>query len=131
MNQTTDYYVYNSGTGVILRAGTCSPTQVAVQALTGEIAVEGFADDSLHYNTGGVRTDRPTFDFDVFSSVPVNVDLVIVAVPVGVTVYADGVELGVTDGTDTEWSSTQPGTYTLRFSKFPYIDKEFQVEVTV
>lgn len=53
------FIVYKTSNGMILRSGECPDSDLALQASTGEAAIEGEANDDTHYIVGGVVTARP------------------------------------------------------------------------
>lgn len=126
------FIVYRDSDGAILRSGECPDDTLSLQAQTDETAIEGEANDSTQYISGGVVTARPTLtatwnkttitangsDTATFGSTLPNPTTVTVGVPVSAT--APEAEQ-VTTGT---FSIATPisGEYTVTvMPPFPYM----------
>lgn len=57
------FIIYKTSTGIILRTGECPDDMLGSQALTGETAIEGEANDETQYISGGAVTVRPDITF--------------------------------------------------------------------
>jgi hypothetical protein len=60
-----NFIVYQTSDGCILRTGQCDAADLASQALPGQVAIEGIADDRTQYIKDGVVTARPPSLADV------------------------------------------------------------------
>lgn len=126
-------FTVHDSTGRILRSGTCQPDMLELQALPGETAVQGSANDQTDHVLDGVVSRRP----NMYASASAT------------TVKADGTDMvtidGVLQGTDvtitgpTNMSGTTEGngpitltfaivgTYKVKLSRFPNIDMEIVI----
>lgn len=126
-----NYVVYRDSDGSIVRAGKCPDDELENQALTGETAIEGEADDTTQYVYSGIVSSRPeiaaTWDkieitangsdtATLGSSLP-NPTIVFVSVPDGaIPPDVETVTTGIF-----EFATPIAGTYTLIVTPpFPY-----------
>jgi len=82
--------------------------------------VAGKFDPDTHYVKDGVATARQANPAKLTG-------LSITGLPKPSVVTVEGVDYDVTDG-QADLSFDQPGTYTVRVSSWPYLNKEFKVE---
>lgn len=130
------YVVYVTASGEVLRTGNCLDDDLALQAGTGETAVQDTANDATEYYPSGVKTTRPlitsvatwdttsitangTAKATLGSSLP-NPSTVFITPPAGLGLPAVAPQT-VTDGTF-RLSTTVPGAYTVTVRAFPYQD---------
>lgn len=125
------FIVYNNTTGAILRTGECPDADLALQAQTGETAIEGEANDATQYIDGGSVVSRPALtavwnkssvtangsDTATFGSTLPNPTIVTVVVPDGAeTPPAETVTIGTFS-----FATPVAGEYTITVSPpFPY-----------
>ncbi len=125
---TTDFIVYETATGRILRSGICGHLDVVNQAQGGgETAIEGRASDVTEYFdiVEGVIKSRPVIEATMSKTeiVADGVDeLVISPLPIPTTVRVQGNEVIVMDGS-LEFSTSLAGPLDFRLDAFPYQDK--------
>lgn len=139
-----NFVTYLIATGLVLRAGVCADDDLALQAGTGETAVEDTASDLTDYYPSGVKTTRPlitsvaTWDTTSITAngtakatlgagLP-NPTTVRVIPPAGMGFAAVAAQT-VTDGTF-RLSTTVTGAYVVRVEAFPYQDYEVTINAT-
>jgi hypothetical protein len=93
-----------------------------LQAQEGEFIYLGEADENLQFISSGVAVDRPTNPATL-------TDTVLTNVPQGTTVTVHSTSVTCDDG-EVELSFEYPGTYTAKLECWPYLDKEFTIEIT-
>jgi hypothetical protein len=123
----TNFIVYDSSTGRIIRLGYCADDDVAVQAQDGEVIMEGTADDSKQMVLNEQVVDRPALPFYLDrDSVVIGQKATFSSLPAGTTVDVDGDVVVVNDHVLALTFDT-PGTYRVRLSLFPYLDREVTI----
>jgi len=132
---SVNYIVYDSTTGQIKRTGVCAPVALPYQALTGESVIEGVANDLLNY------IDVTIDSIETKTTMPYTIDTTsiaadgvaesnIIGLPDNVLVrWPDGSSEVVTDNA-VEFSTTQPGTYTIQFDAVPHLLHEIEITAT-
>lgn len=126
------YAVYDPATGKIRRAGSCVESDLPVidakAAESGHAAIER-ADPTHHDGNAYVDlTGEPTVT--ARPDMPATIDgLTISGIPAGAVLTIEGVDYTVDDG-EAELSFTLPGTYQVKLSLWPYLDKVFEVVST-
>lgn len=130
------FAVYKTTTGEILRTGQVPDAMVAIQAQTGEAAIEAVADPATEYYSAGVKTARPllttvatwsvtsisangTAKATLGATLP-NPTAITIVPPAGLGI-APIAEQTVTDGSF-ELSTTVAGAYIVTAKAFPYQD---------
>jgi hypothetical protein len=121
INQVPSPYVAADSTGKIVVTGTIPQFMIAIQVPpTGGSIVEGVGDPATQYVADGAIVARPTNPSTISG-------MTISNVPNPSTVTIDGANpQTVTDGT-VDLSFTQPATYTVVVSSWPYLDATFSV----
>ena len=69
-----DFIVYNSE-GMIIRTGSCSDSDISIQAGENEFVIEGIADDSCQMIVDGKVIDKP--DSEPLTNIELNKELLI------------------------------------------------------
>lgn len=133
------FIVYSSSTGAILRSGKCQDGIEAAQAQAGEMAVvdETGATVQTHYVLLGppvvvVAKDAMSASIDV-TYIPADGLTVatISGVPVGATLYVDGIYRATISDGSVEFSSESFGVHTLRLDHYRHLEVEFIIGVGV
>lgn len=115
------FLVYDNATGHILRTGCCPDDHLGMQASAGETAIEGEADDAMHYIRDGLVTDKMAIAATLSGTT-------ISGLPIPATVTVEGVRYDVTDGV-AELSFNLPGTYQVKVEALHYLPKTFEITV--
>lgn len=137
-----DFITYNISDGKIIQTGKCQPQLLSAQTTsTGQSVIDGIADLSKSYISGGVVTPRPLFTTSSSwnttsitangtstatfgSTIPSGTVATIIA---NTAKVASITPITITDGS-LNITSNVVGTYDITFSKFPYLD--YKVRVT-
>jgi hypothetical protein len=125
------YQIYNSS-GVILRTVCCPEVDAENQLQIGESYVEGYGRDDLNYIKDGKIAERPEMDITVDkTSVTANeTDKVVIdKLPEGTKAVIQNQEHTITDN-KLELTFSDAGTYTIKLSCWPYLDKEITINAT-
>lgn len=125
------FTIYDSTSGQILgQYSSSEDIRSAVATALSVSYIDGHYSDVDYYVTGGVATLRPT-NAVTLSKTTVTADGVDYVTLSG---YPTGCEMSIngntpfTDGSGpTDITFNAVGTYTIKLSLFPYLDKEFEV----
>lgn len=121
------YAVFNLTNGELLKWGQCQLELLAMQASEGQIAVEltseQFETIATTYYYGVQITSRPSMSIVQsglsFSNIPTDFPIVLAI---------DNVEYEVTES-NVDLTIDTPGTYTVVFKGFPYLNQNFKVVI--
>lgn len=124
----TYFTVYDTTTGEILRVGECPSYMVADQPGTGEDVLEEYGDYDTQYVVAGALTPRPSVAASI-DKTEIQADgfdtATITGIPAGWAYEISNGETGATVGGDIELTALEAGTFTLRFTNWPYQDIEY------
>ena len=118
------YAVSDNATGMVLKTGWFSnPDDLPGMAGEGQTAdadpPEGVVDELWIRGEDGTYSERV--------EVPATIDgMTITGIPEGAVLTVEGVDYIIDDG-EAELSFTLPGTYQVKLSLWPYLDKTFEV----
>lgn len=122
------FAVYDLTTGEILRSGQCADGDLELQAGDGQAVIERASQYQHDGNSYVDLTGEPTVT--ARPDMPATIDgLTISGIPAGAVLTIEGVDYTVDDG-EAELSFTLPGTYQVKLSLWPYLDKVFEVVST-
>lgn len=125
----TLYAIYALTTGEILRSGQCQESDLELQAGDGQAVIERASQDQ-HDGNSYVDLSGPDPVVSPFPEMGATISgLTISDIPAGAVLTIEGVDYTITDGT-AELSFSAAGTYTVKLSKWPYLDQSFEVVAT-
>lgn len=124
-----EYVTYDTADGRITSFGAVDAELSELQAAWSPIGVaEGAGAPDTHYVSGGVVTARPTLSASI-DKAAVQADgfdtATITGIPAGWSYEISNGEAGTTVGGDIELTALEAGTFTLRFTNWPYQDVEY------
>lgn len=122
------WLIYEGASGRILtRMRGSEPTEDELQ---GAMYIEGDAENIKDvYVQNAVLTQRPSLFLTTSStSFTTEGSFIVTGIPQGTLVVNPEENVVVDDG-EFEFSVTLPGTYKIRFEKFPYLPKEYVLDV--
>lgn len=127
------FTIYNTSTGQILgNYASSQDIRSDVATALGVSYIDGHYSDETHYVSGGVATVRPTNNVTCSKlTYTVGADPIdtiqLSGYPTNCTMSING-NAPFTDGSGpTDITFDAVGTYTIKLSLFPYIDKEFEI----
>lgn len=127
-----NYFVADDLTGRILKTGSCAQIDLALQAGSGQTAIEGTASEDQYILSGELitRPENPISQDEFMVSVGEQVTFS--GIPIPSTFRCENIVTPINDVLDPDfvWSSLTPGKFVFRVDAFPYQDKLFFVEVT-
>ena len=95
--------------------------------------ISGDYDDSSYYVAAGVGTLRPAVPHSI-DTTAVQADgfdaATITGIPIGWNYEVSNGASGVTDGTDVVLTALEPGTFTIKFTNWPYQDIEYTINAS-
>lgn len=129
-----NWVVYNTNGLILYRLMGTEPSEDELSGNKYIEVVEGDGNSNFKYVDVSVDPPvvipRPTFFLiESANEFPVTGNFTVSRVPVGATLYHPDGETIIDDG-EFEWDSALPGEYYLHLSLFPYLDKEWVLEVT-
>lgn len=125
----SNYVIYETTSGKIIRTGQCPEQWVNDQALNNETALTGKANDLTDYVFNGAVTPRPA-QLTTLNKTTLNADgtdaITISSAPIGAVFTAINQATGETvtgiiDGTDS-FSTAILGSYAIKIVLFPFLD---------
>lgn len=125
------YIVFNL-LGKITKLLTVDEADIEANLAEDEAAMLGYCDMQAWYVTGGTLTEKPEFT-EQFNKTTINADgndsASITGLPAGTEIVITGAFYAVYDVDDGEFeiNTTNPGTYNIKLSPFPY--REFTVTI--
>lgn len=128
--------IYDAQSGRIQYVVVVPNADVAKQAPpSGMLIIEEAADPRRQYVIDGALVDRPTMDVALGTdTVPADgatpVTLTGLPSPVDVTIAGPVADSFECTGGTLALTFVQPGNYTVKFSRFPYIDAEVVIHAT-
>lgn len=124
--------VYDTATGRILRIVEAPNGLARIQAGEGESWVVGKANDLTQYVNGGLIADRPAMPGALNPDRITTDETATLAGPDGATVKISGPVSGsdTLDADGIEVGCDTPGIYAVTVQLFPYLDAEYQLEIT-
>jgi hypothetical protein len=124
--------VYEIETGRIHRIVDAPNGLAQLQAGDGESWVVGKSDDRTQYVSGGLIADRPAMSGALDKASITAAETATLTGPPAATVEIVGPVngSGTLDADGIEIGSDVPGIYTVRVQLWPYLDAEYQLEIT-
>jgi len=137
------YIVYDTATGVIRRTGSCPDDMVSVQPQSGQSVMQGQADNSTQYISGGLVTNKPALGatIDLTTVVANGVAVVTISNLTGVTNYrvigpiiSDNIGPTASTGSVSEGTLQVdfdlPGTYLILLEAVNKLSQTFTITAT-
>lgn len=120
------FAVYDLTTGEILRSGQCADGDLELQAGDGQAVIER-ASQYQHDGNSYVDLSGPEPMIAERQEMPAALNgMTITGIPLGAILTIEGTEYTVNDG-EAELTFGLPGTYLVKLSLWPYLDKTFEV----
>lgn len=131
------YVLYEPGTGRILGSGYGDDVYASEMTPAGMAILFGYTGDaSYHYvneatNQVVQRPELVAHDMDVSVVQADGFDAAtITGIPIGWNYEVSNGASGVTDGTDVVLTALEPGTFTIKFTNWPYQDIEYTINAS-
>lgn len=124
--------IYDIVTGKINKIIDAPAFVAQNQAQAGESWVAGRSNDLTQYVSGGLIANRPEMPGSLDRAAIITPEAATLTGPEGAAITISGPVSGsdTMDADGMEISSDIPGIYTITVTLFPYLDVEYQLEIT-